>query len=364
MKLAILGTRGIPNNYGGFERAAEEVAVRLAQMGHDVTVYNPDDHPFPGDVWRGVKIKRVFCRERSLGIWGTFLFDYLCLRDALRCKFDVILELGCEPAAVFFWLARGSQSVLVTNIDGLGWKRSKWSKPLRWFIRHCERIAVRDSDALIADNPGIQSYCLSEYGKHAQYIPYGAVIPAGTNKKQIQAHGLREREYYMLVARLEPENNIEIILDGYLESGSKKPFIVVGGLSSNYARYLLNRYKHASAIKFVGGIYDYEELSGLRHACEIYFHGHSVGGTNPSLLEAMASKSYIVAHDNIFNRGVMGGDALYFSNSREVAKIIHHGPLNRDVFQEQNVEKIQQTFNWEAVARQHEIMFERCFAEE
>lgn len=362
MKIAILGIRGIPNNYGGFERAAEEIAVRLVLSGHYVVVYNPDDHPFKNDVWQGIIIKRVFCRERFLGIFGTFLFDFLCLRDALRGKFDAILELGCEPAAVFFWLARGHQSALVTNIDGLGWQRSKWNKPLRWFIRYCERIAVRESDALIADNQGIQSYCLSEYNQPSHYIPYGAVIPSGKSMRQLDVHGLLEGEYYMLVARLEPENNIEMILDGYLESGNQRPFVVVGGLSTTYAKFLLDHYSSFTNIKFVGGVYDYEELSGLRKSCEIYFHGHSVGGTNPSLLEAMASEAYIAAHDNIFNRGVLGEHALYFNCVQDVARIIHNSPVNKKEFQMHNLEKIRNEFNWGNVARQYEHLFQNVIS--
>jgi len=358
MKIAILGSRGIPNNYGGFERAAEEIAMRLIRMGHSVTVYNPDDHPFKDGVWQGIIIKHIFCRERSLGIFGTFLFDFLCLRDALRGKFDIILELGCEPAAVFFWLARGHTSMLVTNIDGLGWQRSKWSKLLRWFIRYCERIAVRESDALIADNQGIQSYCLSAYNKHSHYIPYGAIIPSGKNLNQLDVHGLIEGEYYMLVARLESENNIEMVLDGYLASGNQRPFVVVGGLSTKYAQFLIDYYSSFSQIRFVGSVYDYEDLSGLRKGCEIYFHGHSVGGTNPSLLEAMASGAYIAAHDNIFNRGVLGDDALYFSSVQDVAKIIHDVPVNKNEFKMRNLEKIRNEFNWGNVAKQYELLFQ------
>jgi len=208
MKLAILGIRGIPNNHGGFDKAAEELSVRLAKMGHSVTVYNTDDHPFSGQVWRGVQIKRIFSHEQQLGIWGTFLFDYLCLRDAIKGNFDVILELGHYPAAVFFKMLRGNQTVLITNIDGLCWMRTKWSKPIRRFIHYCERIAVRESDALIADHLAIQSYCQSEYGMHAHYIAYGAVIPEGNNRKKLELLGLQDRGYYVQVARLEPENNI------------------------------------------------------------------------------------------------------------------------------------------------------------
>jgi glycosyltransferase involved in cell wall biosynthesis len=358
MKIAILGTRGIPNSHGGFDRAAEEISTRLVKNGHQVTVYNTDDHPFKDDAWKGVKIKHIFSREQKIGIFGTFLFDYLCLKDAAESGFDVIFEMGHYPAAIFFPLFRHIDAVLATNIDGLCWMRPKWSKPIRQFILSCEKIAVHQSDALIADHPEIQSYCFSRYGKQAQFIAYGAVIPEGNNNRQLEKLALQASGYDMLVARLEPENNIEMILDGYLQSSSKLPFIVVGGLNTKHAKHLMARYKANSCIRFVGTIYDYEELSGLRQHCRIYFHGHSVGGTTPSLLEAMACQSYIAAHDNRFNRGVLGEDALYFTSAEDAARLFQQESPHRQAFIENNLAKVQQHYDWDDITTKHELFFQ------
>lgn len=359
LKIAILGIRGIPNRHGGFDRAAEELSVRLARMGHEVTVYNTDDHPLVGEVYQGVRIRRVFSHEQKLGIFGTFLFDYLCLRDAVARPFDIIFEMGHYPAAVFFPLLRRSQARLVTNIDGLCWKRPKWSKPIRQFILHCEQKAVGQSHALIADHPAIQSYCLHRYGKQAHYIAYGAVVPEGRDTSLLERWALEPQGYFNLVARLEPENNIEMILDGYLQSGSALPFVVVGGLNTQHARHLLARYRGKDQIRFVGAVYDYEALSGLRKHCALYFHGHSVGGTTPSLLEAMACEALVVAHDNPFNRGVLESEARYFSSADDLASLIQApvDPTQAAACRTRNLDKVRQHYDWDRIAQQHEHLF-------
>lgn len=328
-------------------------------MGHDVTVYNTDDHPFSGENWQGVHIRRAFSKEQNIGIFGTFLFDYFSLKDAVKSDFDIIFEMGHYPAAIFFPLMKHSKAVLVTNIDGLCWMRPKWSKPIRQFILHCEKTAVRQSHALIADHPAIQAYCTSRYGKHAHYIAYGAVIPKGDNTSQLERLALKPNGYFTLVARLEPENNIEMILDGYLESGSGLPFVVVGGLNTQHARYLMARYKGKPSIRFVGAIYDYEELSGLRKHGALYFHGHSVGGTTPSLLEAMACEAPIAAHDNHFNRGVLGEDARYFSSPGDIARLIQ-APVAATLAnarRQRNLDKVRTHYDWDLIAAQHERLF-------
>ncbi len=354
-----MGIRGIPNRHGGFDRAAEELSVRLVRMGHEVTVYNTDDHLLVGEAWQGVRIRRMFSQELRLGIFGTFLFDYLCLRDVLKHPFDIVFELGHYPSAMFFGLLGRSTAKLVTNIDGLCWKRPKWSRPIRQFILYCEQNAVRHSDALIADHPAIQLYCQGRYGKQAHYIAYGAVIPKSCNTSLLEGFALQPQGYFNLVARLEPENNIEMILDGYLQSGSALPFVVVGGLNTRHASHLTARYKSKPQIRFVGAIYDYEELSGLRKHCALYFHGHSVGGTTPSLLEAMACEALVVAHDNPFNRGVLGGDARYFSSARDLAAIIQEtvSSVQADESRSNNLSKVRQHYDWDRIAVEHERLF-------
>lgn len=362
MKIAILGTRGIPNNYGGFEQNAEHLSVIFARAGHEVTVYNPDDHPYKEREWKGVAIQRVFCSEKrlQLGIWGTLLYDYLCLAHAVKRRFDIILELGYVPSAVFFGVGRPPETKLITNMDGLEWQRAKWNAAFKRYVRLCERKAVELSDALISDNLGIRDYLKETYARDSFFIPYGSRVVEEPRREDVTRYGLGEYDYYMAVARLEPENNIEMVLDGYLLSGTTKPFVVVGGTSGKYGQYLERKYRGTS-IRFLGGIYDFELLSSLRWFSEIYFHGHSVGGTAPSLLEAMASSAYIAAYDCVFNRHVLDADAKYFGDPEEVCAIIRSdGQRSRESAIRNNRRKIQETYNWERIAAEYLRVFEHA----
>ncbi|HHG74901.1 MAG TPA: DUF1972 domain-containing protein, partial [Persephonella sp.] len=272
----------------------------------------------------------------------------------------IILNLGYVPSALFFDLKRKTKVKFVTNMDGLEWKRSKWSSILKKFIKYCEKRAVSLSDFLIADNPGIEDYYKKNYKtKNIKYIAYGAELFDSPKMEYLDEYNLKLYEYFMLIARLEPENNIEMILDGYLKSEVSKPFLVIGGLKNKYAKYLLEKYKDNKNIKFVGGIYNYEKLSTLRWYAKLYFHGHSVGGTNPSLLEAMASNAYIAAHDNPFNKYVLGDYAFYFSNPEDVSDIIkNYTDKYREEFIKNNREKIKNVYNWEIISKQYLEVFE------
>lgn len=359
MRVGILGTRGIPNNYGGFERLAEKLSLFLVEKGFDVTVYNPDEYPYKRNEWNGVKIKSIFSKESVLGIWGTFLYDYFCLTDAIKQKYDIILNLGYVPASFFFFLKRFTKAKFITNMDGLEWKRKKWNFLIKIFIRYCEARAVKLSDFLIADNPGIERYYREKYGiNHIKYIGYGAELFYQPNEKFLCDFNLIPYKYYLLVSRIEPENNIEMILDGYQLSCSTEPFLVIGELRSKFAKYLLKKYASNPNIKFVGGIYDYNKLCTLRCYSKLYFHGHSVGGTNPSLLEAMASKAYIAVHDNPFNRYVIGDDAFFFKDKNDVADILrNYTDEFRTTFTCNNIEKVKKIYNWQNVCEAYIKVF-------
>jgi glycosyltransferase involved in cell wall biosynthesis len=363
MKIAILGTRGIPNNYGGPETNAEIMSPIFLRMGHEVTVYSPDEHPYQAEDWNGVRIKHVFCKESRLKIWGTFLYDYLCLRDAVRSDFDVILELGYVPCAIFFPLHRRRRPVLFTNMDGLEWKRDKWNFLLRRFAKLTERLGARCSDALIADNEAIQTYYREKYGRESYFIPYGATPVYEPVTPHLATYGVEAMAYFLLIARMEPENNIETILEGYVASGSRKPFLLVGNMTTKFASRLETRFGDRPGIRFLGGIYDYEVLSALRWHADLYFHGHSVGGTNPSLVEAMATNAFIAAHDNPFNRAVLGDTALYFSSAADVAAVVaadHRG--YRAEWIAQNKAKVEEIYTWEKSAAAHIAAFEKELA--
>ena len=174
MKIAILGTRGIPNHYGGFEQCAEHLSVGLVEYGYDVTVYSVSSHPYKDKLYKGVNIIRKWCPENRIGSAAHFIYDFICLKDALNKEFDIIFEFGYQSAAIAYLLLPISKSVIVTNMDGLEWKREKWSAFVKKITKLFERIAAKKSTVLISDNKGIYDYIKKKYNLDSVMIPYGA----------------------------------------------------------------------------------------------------------------------------------------------------------------------------------------------
>ncbi|MCP5348421.1 MAG: DUF1972 domain-containing protein [Gammaproteobacteria bacterium] len=359
MKIAILGTRGIPNNYGGCEANAEMLSPIFLEKGHDVTVYCSSEHLHQQPTWNGVELKHIYCPESRFGIWGTLLYDFLCLQDALKSEFDIVVELGYVPVALFYPFFRRRNSLLFTNMDGLEWKRSKWNWLLRKFTLFTEYLGAHYSDALIADNIAIQEHLKSAYQQDSYFIAYGAESISKPDPGVLIKYDLQANEFFMLIARLEPENNIEMILEGYCQSESEKIMIVVGSTSTKFGQQLTRRFSSFEKIRFLESIYDYADLSSLRWYCSCYFHGHSVGGTNPSLLEAMATNAFIAIHANAFNETVVGDGALRFSTAAEVAAIMRRRDFpEKDKFLAGNRQRITEEYTWENCAQQHLDAFE------
>ncbi len=361
MKIAILGTRGIPNNYGGFEQFAEFLSVGLAERGHEVTVYNPHFHPYKGTSWHGVRVRHIYSPEEYIGASANFIYDYLCLKDALKSDFDILLECGYHSnAPSYYLLKKDMHAVLITNMDGMEWKRSKWGPATQWLIRKLEKMAVRKSHYLVSDNEGVRQYYQETYQAPSFFIAYGSEVVESFDASCLDDWGLRPYGYHMLIARLEPENNIETILDGYAQSGcSSEPFIVIGNHQTKYGRYLQKKYAAVPGVRFLGSIYNGQLLANMRAFASHYFHGHSVGGTNPSLLEAMGSRTFIAAHDNQFNRAVLKEHALYFRTAADVARIIGETYPDelRESFLAANVRSIIENYTWSHIVEAYEQLF-------
>lgn len=368
MKIAFVSTRGIPNNYGGFEQFAEYISVGLAKRGHDVTVYSPKYHPYKKDLYKGVHIKHIYSPEKWMGgSIGSFFYDFACLHDALKKEhFDIIYEAGYTsiiPAYIWFNVKNIKYPLITTNMDGLEYKRSKFNKWIQKFIHWEEKEAVKHSRFLVADNMGIHDYYKEKYGKESKFLAYGANIYNDYDKNYLASLGLTPNEYYLLVARIEPENNLHMAIEGYKNSKEygKKPLVIIGKTTTKHAKELIEEYGNDPYIRFVGGIYDFSKLNSIRHYSYAYFHGHSVGGTNPSLLEAMAAGCFILAHDNIFNRAVLGQNAKYYSSSKEVASLLNNiadvANKNREAFIGNNLEVIRSEYSWEHLVDQHESYF-------
>ena len=368
MKIAFVSTRGIPNNYGGFEQFAEYISVGMAQRGHEVVVYSPKFHPYQESTYKGVRIKHIYSPESWMGSSvGSFFYDFASLRDALKKEdFDIIYEAGYTsiiPAYIWFNVKKRKRPIFTTNMDGLENKRSKFSPMVRRFLDWEEKMAVKYSHYLIADNMGIHDYYKEKYGKESKFLAYGADIHDDFKAEYLEEFGLKSEEYYILIARLEPENNIVMAIEGYLHSkeNGRRPLIVVGKTNTPHGKELVEKYGNERNVEFVGGIYDFKKLDSVRHFSKAYFHGHSVGGTNPSLLEAMAAGCFIFAHDNIFNRAVLKENAFYYPSADKVTEYLNRidtiAEGSKIQYTARNIEVIRNEYSWESLIDKHEKYF-------
>ncbi|NEV94506.1 glycosyltransferase family 1 protein [Psychroflexus sp. YR1-1] len=361
MRIAILGSRGIPNYHGGFEQFAENFSVYLVENGHQVYVYNSSLHPYQNSTYKGVHI--IHCRdlENKLGTSGQFVYDFNCIRDSSHRNFDIILQLGYTSSSVWHRFLP-KKPAIITNMDGLEWKRSKYSKAVKSFLKYAEKLAVQSSDYLISDSIGIQNYIRQTYNQDSKYIAYGSTVIEEVDETVLGHYGLEAYGYNMLIARMEPENNIETVLDGVRDSESSAAFLVIGNYTTNaFGKYIYQKFNASENIIFLGAIYNQEHLNALRWYSNLYFHGHSVGGTNPSLLEAMASGCLVVAHDNDFNRAVLHTDGFYFKNKNDISSMLE--TLSKKNHGERivnNKNKIKQHYSWEMINRTYLNYFVEC----
>lgn len=321
VRIAILGTRGIPASYGGFETFAEELGVRLAAAGVQVTVYcEAGAGEQPGE-YRGVRLRHL--PAPAFGPLTTVLFDLRCLWHARR-GFDVVYLLG-YGAAPFCFLPRLHGTQVWLNVDGIEWRRAKWGRVAREYFKAMEFCSVHLPDRVIADAAGVRAHLRERHRRSVpcSVIAYGApVVDEAPGADELSAWEVRADAYWLVVCRLEPENHVREIVEGFLASDSPYPLLIVGDhrVQTDYVRGL--RALASDRVRLLGAVYDAERLRMLRFHALAYFHGHSVGGTNPSLLEAMGCGNLVIAHDNVFNREVLAKCGRFFRTPEDISRLV------------------------------------------
>jgi glycosyltransferase involved in cell wall biosynthesis len=359
MKIGILGSRGIPNKYGGFEQFAEYLSLGLMEKGWEVWVYCSGSHSYQENTWKGVHLIHCKDPEDKIGTAGQFIYDLHCIRDSRKRNFDIIYQLGYTSSSIWHRLLPKTP-VVVTNMDGLEWKRSKYTAPVRRFLKYAEKLAIKSSDFLVADSEAIQDYISREYHAESTFIPYGAQIFDDPQAKKIEAFGVKPYAYFLLIARMQADNHIEEIIQGVLQSSTSKVLLIIGNTNNGFGKYLQDKYA-GEQIRFLGGIYEIELLDQLRYYARMYFHGHSAGGTNPSLLEAMASSALICAHDNPFNKAVLQHNAYFFKSPEHISEIIDkdiHKTEDHD-FISKNLSVIRQKYSWPKIIDEYNHFFRK-----
>jgi glycosyltransferase involved in cell wall biosynthesis len=318
MRLGLLGTRGVPARYGGFETAAEEIGRRLVEHGHDVVVYcrNPGQHLDRYEGMALVNLPAVRVQAVETLSHTALSVGHALLRDRL----DVAFVFNAANAP-FLPLLRAAGVPVAVHTDGLEWRRAKWGRRASAYYCWAEGRSARWADAVIADAEGIVDHLERAHGVHAHYLPYGAHL-VDPDPGRLGKLGLDPGSYHLLVARLEPENHVREIVAGYVASRSRLPLVVVGdtAYAAAYRGAVLAATRGDERVRFVGSIWDQDLLDALYAHCASYLHGHSVGGTNPSLLRAMGAGAAVTAFDVSFNREVVGAAGLWFHDTAGVAR--------------------------------------------
>jgi glycosyltransferase involved in cell wall biosynthesis len=355
-----MGTRGVPARYGGFETAVEEVGQRLVVLGHEVVVYCREPGPTE---YLGMR-RVVVCSLRKKML-ETLSSTALAAGHAVRHAPDVVVLFNAANAPLLPVL-RIARLPVATHVDGLEWRRAKWSGAGRHYYRSAEALAVRWSDALIADAAGIADYYRDEFGAATEQIAYGAPVLDDPGADLLAPAGLEPDRFHLVVARFEPENHVMEIVTGYRRSAASLPLVVVG--SAPYANAYTSAVEAAAGddprIRLVGGVWDQRLLDQLYSGALTYLHGHSVGGTNPSLLRAIGAGTATLAWDVSFNREVLGVSGRFFESAAELAALLETAEADRaDVAVRAGQAQAEAVrYDWDEVAKQYEQLCERLAA--
>ena len=358
----ILGTHGVPANYGGFETAAENIARYLVDHGWRVIVYCQTDHKGPTyeDVWQG--IDRVSISVPDVSWLGTAKFDWLSIRHAVKSR-DVCLTLGYNTG--FFNVVQRLYRVPnVINMDGIEWSRKRWGFFRQAILYVNERFAALFGNELIADHPELNTYLRTRApARKITTITYGAHRVASAPTTPVEALGLTPKQYLTLIARAIPENSILELVQGFSAKERGIQLAVLGSYEGDVDTYHREVLDAASdEVVFLGAIFDPATVQALRYHSVGYLHGHTVGGTNPSLVEALAAGNPVIAHDNKYNNWVAGDAGIYFSTPTDAEKCIDRLLDDQELATElgRNARaRFESEFTWDHVAGPYEALLRK-----
>lgn len=354
MKIAIVGTQGLPNQYGGFETLADYLVKNLGGR-NDITVYCSSKSIGRGaDEYCGAQLKYVNVADHGA---SGILYDSLCLLDAQKRNYDVILVLGTLQFPALPFLKKKTLNKVVSNFGGLDWLRNKWSPLAQKVIYHTVKMSVKYSREIISDNKKIQDYVKSDFGKDSHLIAYGGDqsqhLPV--TSEMADKYPFLNGRYAFEVARIQPDNNIEMLLKSFIMADTI-PFVLVGNWNkSKYGIEIKNKYESEKNLILLDAIYDKSILDVLRSNCYFYVHGHSAGGTNPSLCEAMNLGLPIMAFSNGYNQNTTFNKAMYFENESQLKEmILSVNDENLQRIGHDMADLAQNHYRWEYIAREYE----------
>jgi glycosyltransferase involved in cell wall biosynthesis len=357
--LSIIGTVGLPAAYGGFETLAEQLVKRLA-IDYSIQVFcSGKKYPSLEDRPKKIYGADLVYLEWDANGWQSIIYDFISLwRSRNQSRNILVLGIsGCLLVPIIRLLKHNIR--VVTNIDGLEWKRRKWSLGIKFFLRISEWFAVKFSHAIVADNQAVLEYVKSRYKKDCHLIAYGGdnspLDETGSVTAEFSTqHHIKFSQYYLAICRIEPENNIEQILEAFLCLPNKNLVFVGNWGVSEFSKLMRNRYRNVPNIQLLESIYDQLYLKSLRKNATGYIHGHSAGGTNPSLVEAMNCGIPVLVFNVEYNIYTTENQAIYWSDSEALVRVLNcitAEELNRVGA---NMLKIAQLrYTWAVISRQY-----------
>lgn len=353
-RVAIVGIVGVPASYGGFETLVENIIGENSSKDIEYTIFcSRKSYAQQKTEYKGAKLRYINLKANGA---QSIPYDIISMMRTGN-KYDVVLVLGVS-GCIFLPLFRlWFKNKLIVNIDGLEHRREKWGVFTKWFLRKSEAMAIRYANVIISDNKGIQDYVTENYHKDSMMIAYGGdhverTVSVEKTAEILKQYGVEKGNYAVSVCRIEPENNCHVILDAF--SKTNKKLIYIGNWDrSEYGKVLKEKYSKYPNIIIHTPEYDLDTLFVLRYNAREYIHGHSAGGTNPSLVEAMFFGKPILAFDVVYNRATTCNKAYYFNDANELVYLLNRADLDgktmRNIAQEQ--------YSWKKIAAQYEALY-------
>ncbi|MCH8517950.1 MAG: DUF1972 domain-containing protein [Cyclobacteriaceae bacterium] len=353
IKICVIGTVGLPANYGGFETLVDNL-VRYHEKNSiscELIVYcSSASYEAKKSSYLSASLKYIPFKANG---FQSIIYDTISLIDAVYNKYDKILVLGVSGAIIFPIIRLVSKSYIIINVDGVEWKRNKWNLLTKKYLKLCEIISVKYSDIVISDNKAIYKYIKDEYGIESKVLSYGGdqydKLDVVSDKNPIIA-----KKYALSICRIEPENNVHLILEAFSKYKNIDLIVIGNWKNSKYGLKLIDKYKNYENIKMINPIYNLEEIKIYRENAFIYVHGHSAGGTNPSLVEAMFLRVPIYAFDCEFNRNTTNNCAIYFSSVSSLIDILNNTNKNdqsKSIREMYNYAK--NNYTWEQISKEY-----------
>ncbi len=356
--ISIIGTVGLPATYGGFETLVEYITKHLSE-DYNITVYcSSKSYKQQLSHYNGATLKYINLHANGI---QSVPYDILSIANAWKTS-DTLLILGVSGCLILPFVKLFGKKKIVVNIDGLEWKRQKWKSYAKKFLKFSEFLAVKYADVVITDNKVIQDYVQREYGKQSELIAYGAdhVNKLEISNDLLEQFSFLKHNYAFSVCRIEPENNIHVLLNAF-EQFKKLTLAIIGNWSkSEYGQQLKENYSNVENIILIDPIYDQTILDQIRSNCYLYLHGHSAGGTNPSLVEAMYLELPILAFDVSYNRATTEDKALYFHDHKELIVLLEKIVANQIDLQAYSTAMYhiaKNHYTWEKIASQYASIF-------